>query len=311
MPPLLSVIVPVFNTEKFLNECLDSIIRQTYENLEIIIVDDGSTDSSGSICELYASRDRRIKVIHQENRGLSAARNSGLNVAQGEYIAFVDSDDFLSLDCYEKSMRHMLLTKADICCYDIYENYINEVRKVPHIQDSSLKSPTFRAIDNLELLFSFWPLVWAKIYKKTFLKAYKMRFIEGILYEDNPFVLGCWIRNPMVTLLPEHLHYYRLGRPGQLSGDQNPRTIDVFKMMGFVEEDFKLNNLSSKFLLLIDWSVGNIWWLFKKTPDGKKREFSKQMLFQFIHYYRISDDWSQKLRLLREIGKVGKILLKI
>ena len=103
-PHLISVIVPVYNVEKYLRQCLDSIINQTYRNLEIILVDDGSTDSSGIICDEYAQIDARIKVIHKENGGLSSARNAGLDVCTsgGDFIAFVDSDDWLEPDMYER-----------------------------------------------------------------------------------------------------------------------------------------------------------------------------------------------------------------
>ena len=100
--PLITVIVPVYNVEKYLRRCLDSIIGQTYQNLEILCIDDGSIDNSGVICEQYAARDARIKVIHQENQGLSTARNRGLDAAEGEYIAFVDSDDYILEDMFER-----------------------------------------------------------------------------------------------------------------------------------------------------------------------------------------------------------------
>lgn len=98
--PLISVIIPVYNVEKYLRRCLDSVIAQTYQKLEIICVDDGSIDDSGKICDQYAVRDARIKVIHQENQGLSAARNRGIDAADGEYIAFVDSDDYILMTIF-------------------------------------------------------------------------------------------------------------------------------------------------------------------------------------------------------------------
>lgn len=113
---LVSVIVPVYNVEQYLEKCIDSIINQTYKNLEIILIDDGSTDSSGKICDSYAARDKRIKVIHQENGGLAVVRNIGVSAASGEYIMFVDSDDYIDTEIvqflYEQSKiprRHIHL----------------------------------------------------------------------------------------------------------------------------------------------------------------------------------------------------------
>ena len=122
MAPLISVIIPVYNVEKYLRRCLDSVVAQTYRNLEIICVDDGSVDESGKICDQYAVRDARIKVIHQENQGLSAARNRGLDAAEGAYIAFVDSDDYILEDMYKKMLDKLLNYNVDLCvCQWQYE----------------------------------------------------------------------------------------------------------------------------------------------------------------------------------------------
>ena len=110
----ISVIVPVYNVERYLKRCIESIINQTYKDLEIILVDDGSTDSSGNICDEYKKIDKRISVIHKKNGGLSDARNEGLKVVTGTYIAFVDSDDFLDLDMYEYMQKNIEKENADI-----------------------------------------------------------------------------------------------------------------------------------------------------------------------------------------------------
>ena len=126
MTDLVSVIVPIYKVEKYLGKCVDSIINQTYKNLEIILVDDGSPDNSGKICDEYAKKDNRIKVIHKENGGLSSARNAGLDVATGEFIAFVDSDDRIHLDFVEKLYRAIKEENADIAsCY--VESFIKKL----------------------------------------------------------------------------------------------------------------------------------------------------------------------------------------
>lgn len=125
----ISVIIPIFNVEKYLGECLDSVINQTYKNLQIILVDDGSTDNSGKICDEYAAKDSRIVVIHQKNAGAGAAKNAGLEKATGEYLAFVDSDDYLELEAYEKMLEILVVNEADIvqCNHrDIYQNKVSD-----------------------------------------------------------------------------------------------------------------------------------------------------------------------------------------
>ena len=114
--PLISVIVPVYNVAEYLSRCVDSILAQSYENLQIILVDDGSTDDSGKICEEYAKKDARIQVIHQNNGGLSSARNAGLDLASGEYIGFVDSDDWIEPEMYAEMLARMEKYDAQLVC---------------------------------------------------------------------------------------------------------------------------------------------------------------------------------------------------
>lgn len=118
----ISVIIPVYNVEKYLEQCLDSVMNQTMKELEIILVNDGSTDNSGHICDRYAKKDSRIVVIHKENQGLAAARQSGLDVARGEYIGFVDSDDWLELNMYEEMFQVAKKTDSDIVFCNVYRN---------------------------------------------------------------------------------------------------------------------------------------------------------------------------------------------
>ena len=283
--PLISVIVPVYKVEKYLRQCVDSIRNQTYSNLEILLIDDGSPDDCPKICDFYSSIDPRIRTIHQANKGLSGARNTGLRNARGEYVAFVDSDDWLEPNCYKKCVDVIDETSADIVCYDIYEVRGEDVLATPHMPRFSEKNQsTFRSLDKLGLLFSLWPLVWAKVYRRSWLEDQGMFFIEGILYEDNPFVLGCWIRNPVVSILPEYIHYYRMQRPGQISSVGQTKSDDVFIMMREVEKDFKAQNREKDFLLLIDWSVGNILWLYGRTPATLQKSFYLKMQKCFLHY---------------------------
>ena len=127
--PLISVIIPVYNVEPYFRQCLNSVVGQTYEKLEILIIDDGSTDECGKICDEYAERDGRIKVFHTENRGLSAARNLGIDEAGGEYINFIDSDDWFELNAIETAVNAAIDSKADIVCFRYVKEYKN-TRKV-------------------------------------------------------------------------------------------------------------------------------------------------------------------------------------
>lgn len=179
---LISVIVPIYNTEKYLEKCLDSIVGQSYRHLEIIIVDDGSSDGSSDICDRYAAMDSRIKVIsHGENLGLSAARNSGLDIAAGEYFCFADSDDWLEIDMYQFLMDDILSTGADIAVCGFFRTFDD-------LEMSNDKLCTHRVLERtkaLKLLLQDRVLrnfFWCKLYKRDLFDGIRMP--EGKIFED-------------------------------------------------------------------------------------------------------------------------------
>ena len=184
---LISVIVPVYNVEKYLRRCIDSILAQTYTNLEIILVDDGSPDNCPAICDEYAEKDSRIKVIHQQNGGLSAARNAGLDIATGDYIGFVDSDDYISFEMYEKLLNILMESNSDLSICGMA--YYDENSKCID-QECPLTDRTF---SNLEIygelqkeLYWFYVNACPKLYKRFIFED--IRFPIGKLYEDNCIV---------------------------------------------------------------------------------------------------------------------------
>lgn len=192
--PILSIIIPVYNVEQYLNKCIDSILSQTFTDFELILADDGSTDNSGKICDKYSKIDPRIIVIHKENGGQSSARNAGLNIASGKYITFVDSDDYISNDCYYKNIRILLENKSiDILQYPIYivNSNSTEKMKIP-----GYKNETF--LLTKKDFFSFWSdggigvrgFVWQNIYKSDIFKD--IRFKEGVIFED------CYIQSDIL-----------------------------------------------------------------------------------------------------------------
>lgn len=187
---LISVIVPVYNVEKYLEKCINSIINQTYKKLEIILVDDGSTDNSGKMCDDFAKKDKRIKVIHKENGGLSDARNFGIDVAVGKYIAFVDSDDFLKEDFYEYLMNLKEKTNSDIIECSFIRAYEEDLDMFEFPSRKEEAIVTTGNTGALELLMSDDDeistnsvVVWNKIYKKELFDG--IRFPKGKTHEDQ------------------------------------------------------------------------------------------------------------------------------
>ena len=135
---LISVIIPVYNVEKYLRRCIDSVINQTYKNLEIIIVDDGSTDNSSNICDEYTNKDSRVKVVHKENGGLSSARNVGIELAKGDLIAFVDSDDYIELEMYEKLKENMDKYDSDIAICQYYNSFKYSIKRQIGVEEEKI-----------------------------------------------------------------------------------------------------------------------------------------------------------------------------
>ena len=192
--PKISVIVPVYNVEKYLRQCVDSILVQTFTDFELLLIDDGSTDSSGKLCDEYAEKDARIKVLHQKNGGVGSARNLGLNQAQGEWVCFVDSDDWLDRNCYSALMAETYvadLTYFGCCCC-----YMDGSRTayIPYDSYSTDRNQIEQRLYELKCnqqCFEYLGYTWNKLFKKDIIDRHKIRFIENLtVREDEMFTLS-------------------------------------------------------------------------------------------------------------------------
>lgn len=211
---LISIIIPVYNVEKYLKECLDSVTNQTYKNLEIILIDDGSTDSSGEICDEFIKKDNRIRVIHKQNGGLSSARNAGLDIMQGEYLAFVDSDDIID-ESYIQTLFDMIQkynTKISMIGFCKFKN-IKELDEYKN-QNSNSKDFVLSSHDIFKLSFlpynAFMTTAWTNLYNKEIFK--NLRFREGILFEDTDIyfeIIETYNSSKSVAFCDKKLYFYR------------------------------------------------------------------------------------------------------
>lgn len=209
MEPLISVIVPIYNVEPYLRQCIDSILAQTYRNLEIILVDDGSPDDCPAICNEYAKIDSRIKVIHKKNGGLSDARNAGLDIAIGEYIGFVDSDDWIMPDMFEYLLQGILGYKAEISycgfinVHETWLDYQNEQTDKVYTTETALNELFFDRLKNF---------AWNKLYKAELWK--KVRFPAGRNFEDILTMYKLFEQAKRIAILKEPKYYYRIRNNG-------------------------------------------------------------------------------------------------
>lgn len=203
----VSVIIPVYNVEKYLDKCVSSVVNQTYKNLEIILVNDGSPDKSPEMCDEWAKKDNRIIVIHKENGGLSDARNSGLDICTGDYITFVDSDDFLDEDACSNMLKNILQDNADLLQA--------QMACVSPIRTVYKANPKFEAFDNkLEFIpdyilnkNSIGAMACAKLYKKELFCD--LRFLVGRIYEDAEIMHKILGKCNKVVIIPETVYFWR------------------------------------------------------------------------------------------------------
>lgn len=203
--PLISVIVPIYNVEKYLNQCIDSIVNQTYRNQEIILVDDGSPDNCPQMCDDWAKKDNRIKVIHKSNGGLSDARNFGLENATGEYVTFVDSDDWLELDGIEKLVNPLKKKDYDIVIGGFYYNSSNS--ETSKYSKDNTESTVFKTIERM--------LSGTEINHSSSSKLYRLKLFNNIkyplgkYYEDNLTIFKVVNNSNLIYLIDTPIYHYR------------------------------------------------------------------------------------------------------
>lgn len=247
--PLISLIIPVYNVENYLDECINSILNQTYQKLEIILIDDGSTDNSPSICDEYAKKDPRIIVIHKQNGGLSSARNAGIEIAHGKYLCFVDSDDVVHPQYCELLLKHAQISNSDICCCKVLrfdEILLISEKRVKQIDDVQNDSVPFFHFFTQQIDHLFEIGVWNRIYK---LKLFdNIRFKNSVLHEDIFFSGDLFDLNiSTVATIDCELYYYRQ-RQNSIIGSQlknsecNPDRVSAGD---YIYEKAKANNFDN------------------------------------------------------------------
>ncbi len=281
----VSVIVPVYNVEKFLERCLESIINQTLKDIEIICVNDGSTDKSEQILEEFKTKDNRIIIINQENAGVSAARNKGIDIATGEYIGFVDSDDWIDLDFYEKLYNTAKKHDADIAVAGIIK--LNKHNKKYHlkIEDEVVTEDTNKKFEICDVPEKSY--VVNKIYKIEKLKEFNLKFEEGILYEDliyTPQVL--YNLKKLVTVTGVYYYYWRHSKSIVAQGKFGDHHEEAVKR---TDEYFKEHNIDVSKLKVIT-KKNKIFGLtvFKSKTKGDTTTYS------FLNFIKIKCSKKQK-----------------
>ncbi len=226
MNELISVIVPVYNVESYLEKCLDSIINQTYSNIEIILINDGSTDSSFEICKKYKKKDKRIILINKKNGGLSSARNAGIEKFTGNYLLFVDSDDYIERDMVEKLYNNIMSNDADIsvCNFFITEKGIDK-------KNNSCKNFIIKDETKYNFLYNSYSLQtilsWNKLYKKHIFKD--IRYPKDLLHEDQYIIEEILNKAKTINYMTKEFLYHYVQRDQSIMKTFNVKRFDVIK----------------------------------------------------------------------------------
>lgn len=241
----VSIIVPVYNIENYLDQCLESLVNQTLKEIEIICVNDGSTDGSTDILNEFASKDDRIKIINKENAGLGAARNTGMLEVKGEYIGFVDSDDYVNTTMYEKLYNNAKNYDSDMvmCTIGIIDENNDELGADPYYDlkclDERFNHGTFNYKDTKDCTLSLAVNAYNKIFKSEFIDRIEAKFPEGLIFEDNPFFYHTYLNADKISLVREPLYIHRVNREGSITSGADKRFFDIVKIQNLNMECFK------------------------------------------------------------------------
>ena len=301
----ISIIVPIYNVEKYLSRCIDSLLNQTLEDIEIILVDDGSPDNCPAICNEYALKDNRIKVIHKKNEGLGYARNSGIDIATGEYIAFVDSDDYVALDMYEKLYIKLKDDDYDMVSSGFY-NITTTTRKAEFIYDKVFHKQYILDFlsdiiasdinENSERKYSM--SVWHSIYRKEIIDRLKIRFLSerDILSEDILFDLTYIPKCQKIALIPDALYFHCVeDDANSLTKCFKESKIDaLFHLLQKMNLLADINDLSILKMRIMRFFIGYSRGMIKSIISSKMQFQDKKRLCDKIYSYKGWEDiWIQ------------------
>ncbi len=301
--PKVSIIIPVYNTEQYLTRCLDTVVSQSFNDIEIICVNDGSTDFSPKILDSYAKFDNRIRVINRVNGGLSSARNVGISSAKGDYILFVDSDDWISTNTVDVLYKNAIKNNSDIVLFAYVKANSDLAPKtfmgVPECQ--AFGNFNAKSIPD-EALKLFPVAAWCKFYKTEFIKNNNIIFHENIIFEDVPFWAEVFTQAQTISYENEPFYFYRENREGQITKQVGETVFDIIKCYEVTENAYQKRNLWEKYkhplqmLMMLDFMYKYyiIMPKLKQKLFNAYKDLKKDIDYEYFH--------SQKLLPFEEVA---------
>ena len=290
----LSIIMPVFNTEKYLTQCIESILNQQYKNFELICVDDASTDNSEKIIKNYKKKDKRIKLItNKSNQGQSTCRNIGLSAAKGEYIGFIDSDDYIDINMFEKMLKNIKEQKTDIvmCKVQKFNEKTKKVEKDSYLDLKCFKDKIFfqKPFNHTDTV-NFWNginvAVWNKIFKKDFLTQNNIKFEDNYIFEDLPFFFETYTKAKSISAIDEYCYFYRTNRDDATMTKNTVKLLDridmVYKSYLILEKQPYFKEIKTE---IVDFLIHDLFFNYLQI-DSK---YQKEYFFRMQKVYRAID----------------------
>lgn len=285
---LLSVIIPVYNVEKYIEKCLESVINQTYKNIEIILINDGSTDSSLEKCEIFAKKDDRINLITKKNEGLAATRNLGIELSKGDYVTFLDSDDYIHELMYEELIKNLEENNVDISACrsrDVNENHSYHLDQ--EVFNNKLK--IFNTQEIFEGLFEQKEVrfeVWNKVFKREVIGT--TRFIVGQTYEDIHFDREIFFKANTYVCTNNIMHFYLISREGNTNSSFNEARLSSLKELKKLSEELKEHQYEDGYykvnLYILNFCISL--YLIAKKNNASKNSMKEIRLFYREYYLK-------------------------
>lgn len=304
--PLVSVIIPVYNVEQYLERCIISICRQTYENLEIILIDDGSKDRSGDICEEMKNMDDRIHVIHKYNGGLSSARNIGIEYASADYLVFVDSDDWLDLNMIELLYDVHISTNADIVECSYRNIYSDSIKEETSCSGAIIEGDNIFALEAMLDWKYFKPVAWNKLYKRNVISD--IRYPVGKIHEDEFTTYKYMFNAKKLAYIDISKYNYNRTRTNSITGEAFSEKnldacfafrerVDFFEKHHITQLEKKMNNIYCWYV------IDKLYQCYKLNIRGSKVEEIIKMVGNDVSYlekHQVNPELLSQFRIIKE-----------
>lgn len=302
--PKVSIIIPFYNVEKYIDECIKSVVNQTLKDIEIIFVNDGSEDGSLKIVNKYAQKDSRIKVLSLDERhGQGFARNRAIDVATGEYIGFVDSDDYVRNDMFEKLYVSAVQSDTDItmCLAKEYDDTTGNFIESDYYSlklFEQYKEDVFSSEDTVSKVLDMNVALWNKLYKRSYLTKINEKFPEGYIFEDLPFFFGTYLPAKKIKILWESLYVYRINRKTSTMNQFGNKMLDRVPMVALTYEKLKKYSLFEKIEKDVQaWIINDIFHRYTLLSVGYQKEyfFSMKKLFTSMNIQNPDEEYWQRV----------------